>query len=136
MPADAYPILLVGEASLTDLNALLDTHAPVPVDLFQPNVLVSTVEPFVEERWGELAIGGAAFCGVEARERCVVPNVAQHTGERRAPEPTCTLSAYRRLGEEGSSGGVFFGQNLLVRHGGKVALGDPVTVLERVPAVY
>ena len=133
--ADAYPVLLVGEASLADLNARL--AVPAPVDRFRPNVVVSTVAPFVEDGWGELEIGGARLCGVKACERCAVPTVDQDTGERRGPEPIRTLSTYRRLGGKGGgSGGVFFGQNLVVRHGGKIALGDPVTVLGRTPAVY
>ena len=129
--ADGYPILLVGEASLTDLNARL--VLPVPMDRFRPNVVVSTVEPFVEDGWGELSVGDVRLGGVKACERCAVPTVDQNTGERRGPEPIRTLSTYRRLGD---GGGVFFGRNLLVRRGGRVALGDRVRVLGHVPGIY
>jgi hypothetical protein len=55
--ADAYPILLLGGASISDLNARLTE--PVPVDRFRPNIVASTQEPFEEDQWGELEIGSA-----------------------------------------------------------------------------
>lgn len=135
--ADAYPVLLIGEGSLVDLNARLGEAggavAAVPMNRFRPNVVVSTVEPFAEDGWGELEIGAAVrLCGVKACGRCAVPTVDQQTGERRGPEPIRTLAHYRRLGGDG----VFFGQNLLVLRPGRVTLGDPVRVVSRIPAVY
>lgn len=131
--ADGYPVLLVSEGSLADLNGRLG-EASVPMTRFRPNVVVSTAEPFAEDGWGELEVGSARLCGVKASDRCAVPTVDQQTGERRGPEPIRTLSRYRRLGEEGA--GIFFGQNLLVRRPGKIAVGDPVLVLSYIPAVY
>ena len=127
--ADAYPILLVGEASLTDLNARLDD--PVPTDRFRPNIVVSTNEPFIEDRWGEIEIGSAVVCGTKACDRCSVPTVDQLTGERTGPEPIRTLATYRRFGE-----GVYLGQNLTIRRTGRIALGDKVSVRSMIGAVY
>lgn len=133
--ADGYPVLLVGEASLADLNARLGEGAAVPMERFRPNVVVSTAEPFVEDGWGELEIGGARLAGAKACERCAVPTVDQQSGERCGPEPIRRLATYRRLGA-GGGGGVFFGQNLLVRRAGRIAVGEPVTVWSRQPAIY
>jgi uncharacterized protein len=127
--ADAYPILLVGEASLADLNSRLGD--PVPVDRFRPNIVISTKEPFVEDQWGEIAIGSALVCGTKASDRCSVPTVDQLTGERTGPEPIRTLATYRRFGN-----GVYLGQNLTIRRTGRIALGDVISVRSHIGAVY
>lgn len=127
--ADAYPILLVGEASISDLNARLTE--PVPVDRFRPNIVVSTQEPFEEDKWGELEIGSALLRGVKASDRCSVPTINQRTGERTGPEPIRTLSGFRRFGD-----GVFLGQNLTVRRPGSITVNDRVRIRVRISAVY
>jgi uncharacterized protein len=127
--ADAYPMLLVGEASLSELNARLTI--PVPIDRFRPNIVVSTREPFIEDQWGELDIGTATLRGVKASDRCSVPTIDQATGKPDGPEPIRTLSQFRRVGK-----GVYFGQNLAVLRPGRIALNDPVVVKERISAVY
>jgi uncharacterized protein len=100
--ADAYPMLLVGEASLSELNARLSI--PVLIDRFRPNIVVSTQEPFVEDQWGEILAGTATLRGVKASARCSVPTIDQLTGESVGPEPVRTLSQFRRFGK-----GVYFG---------------------------
>jgi uncharacterized protein len=127
--ADAYPILLVGEASLADLNARLDD--PVPIDRFRPNIVVSTSSPFIEDQWGEIQIGSTLVCGTKASDRCSVPTVDQVTGEGTGPEPIRTLARYRRFGK-----GVYFGQNMTIRQMGWIAVGDLVRVRTKIGAVY
>ena len=127
--ADAYPILLIGEASIADLNARLGD--PVPIDRFRPNIVVSSQEPFIEDQWGELAVGSALLCGTKGCARCSVPTIDQLTGENTGPEPIRTLSSYRRFGA-----GIYLGQNLTVRRTGNVSLGDTVSVRNRIAAMY
>jgi uncharacterized protein len=127
--ADAYPILLIGEASITCLNNRL--NEPVPVNRFRPNLIVSTDEPFAEDQWGELEIGTALLRGVKPCDRCSVPTIDQETGELVGPEPIRTLSTFRRFGS-----GVFFGQNLTVNRPGRIRLNDPITVLGQTVAMY
>jgi len=127
--ADAYPVLLIGEASIADLNARLSE--PVPVDRFRPNIVVSSLEPFVEDQWGEFTVGSAVLCGTKACDRCSVPTIDQLTGDRTGPEPIRTLSSYRRIGE-----GVYLGQNLTVRQTGRISVGDPVAVRNTIGPVY
>ena len=50
--ADGFPLLLVGEASLSDLNGRL--QAPVEVERFRPNLVVSGGEAFAEDAWTRL----------------------------------------------------------------------------------
>jgi uncharacterized protein len=127
--ADAYPVLLIGEASLADLNARLVD--PVPIDRFRPNIFISTQEPFIEDRWAEMEIGSALLFGTKASDRCSVPAINQLTGEPAGPEPIRTLASYRRFGN-----GVYLGQNLTIRRTGRIALGDVVSVRSKIAAVY
>jgi uncharacterized protein len=127
--ADGYPVLLIGEATMADLNARLSE--PVPIDRFRPNLVVSGQEPFAEDQWGEFEVGSALLCGTKASARCSVPTIDQLTGQRTGPEPIRTLSSYRQFGH-----GVFFGQNLTVRRTGKISLGDAVTVRGKIEANY
>ncbi|MBV8215773.1 MAG: MOSC domain-containing protein [Verrucomicrobia bacterium] len=127
--ADAYPILLIGEASIANLNTRLSE--PVPVDRFRPNIVVSSQEPFIEDQWGEMEIGSALLCGTKACDRCAVPTIDQLTGEHTGPEPIRTLSGYRRFGD-----GVYLGQNLTIRRTGRIGLGDVVSVRSKIGAVY
>ena len=118
--ADGYPILLVGERSLEDLNTRL--AAPLPMNRFRPNVVVTGIEPFEEDRWREFEIGGIQFDAVKPCARCMVTTTDQETGER-SHEPLKTLATFRKRGS-----GVMFGVNVVHRGMGVIRVGDPVTV--------
>ncbi|EIM74347.1 MOSC domain-containing protein [Nitritalea halalkaliphila LW7] len=57
--ADGMPYMIIGEASLADLNDRLDQ--PVGMDRFRPNFTFSSEQPFIEDSWQELFIGEAHF---------------------------------------------------------------------------
>ena len=47
--ADGYPFLVIGEASLADLNSRLpDAHPPLEMRRFRPNIVISGSAPFAE----------------------------------------------------------------------------------------
>lgn len=119
---DGFPLLLIGTASLDDLNRRL--AAPVPMNRFRPNVVVTTTEPFAEDRWRRIRIGGVCFQVAKPCERCTIPAVDQATAEQ-GKEPLTTLATYRRR-----DGKVFFGQNLVHEANGRIVRGDEVTMLE------
>ncbi len=81
--ADGYPLLLVGEASVADLNARLET--PVPVNRFRPNLVVSGSGAFAEDGWKRIRIGTATFHVVKPCDRCVLTTIDQATGVATAP---------------------------------------------------
>lgn len=123
--ADGFPLLLISEASLTDLNQRLDK--PVSMRRFRPNVVVTGCEAFAEDRWHRLRIGEVEFAGVKACSRCVFTTIDPDTGRKQPDkEPLRTLSTFRRREE----GGVYFGQNLIPRTKGVVHVGDAVEILE------
>ena len=118
---DAFPILLISQASLDDLNARLP-H-PVLMNRFRPNLVIAGCSPYEEDTWKRIQIGSILFRVAKPCERCAVPSVDQETGLR-GLEPLRTLEAYRTF-----EGKVMFGQNLIHDGPGKVNLGDAVTVV-------
>ena len=120
--ADAYPFLLVSEASLAGLNEKL--AEPVPMNRFRPNLVISGCDrPHEEDRWQRLRIGEAIFTVAKPCDRCSIPTVDQATGIR-GKEPMKTLATYRYWDK-----GIWFGQNLVQESAGTLHLGDEVEIL-------
>jgi uncharacterized protein YcbX len=121
--ADAYPLLLISEASLADLN----TRTPEAASMgrFRPNIVVDGCAAYDEDGWRRLRMGDVLFDGVKNCVRCVFTTVDPDSGNKHPQlEPLRTLGSYRRRSE----GGVFFGQNLIPRTLGTVRVGDVVEV--------
>lgn len=118
--ADAYPFLLISEASLQDLNERL--AEPIPMNRFRPNLVVSGCEGFAEDQWRQIQIGSIPFRVVKPCDRCAIPTVDQATGIP-AKEPLLTLARYRR-----QNGKILFGQNLIQDAQGRLQVGDSVSV--------
>jgi len=117
--ADGFPFLLVGEASLADLNARL--ARPLPMNRFRPNLVVSGSAPFAEDGWRSIRIGNIPMEVVKPCARCVVTTTDQGTGRRDGDEPLHTLASFRR-----QEGKVMFGQNAVPYGQGLLRIGDPV----------
>jgi uncharacterized protein YcbX len=118
--ADGYPLLLISEASLADLNQRLE--APLEMRRFRPNLVISGCEPYAEDGFSELQIGAVRFRGVKRCDRCVVTTIDPRTGAK-SKEPLRTLSHYRL-----EDGKVWFGMNLIHDGSGTLRLGDAVMV--------
>lgn len=126
--ADAYPFLVISEASLADLNDRLVARGeePLPMDRFRPNLVVSGCAAFAEDGWQRFRIGGVIFRAGGPCARCVVTTTDQLTAER-AHEPLRTLAAYRRDSVDPTD--VNFGQNLIHETmSGTLQVGDKVEV--------
>ena len=121
--SDGFPVLLISEGSLADLNSRLTR--PVTMDHFRPNLVVRDCPPFAEDGWKHVRIGEAEFTLVKRCARCVFTTIDPVTGVRDSDgEPLRTLADYRK-----AERGVMFGQNLLVTRTGRVAVGDTVMVV-------
>jgi uncharacterized protein YcbX len=114
--ADAYPVLLLSEGSLEDLNARLPS--PLPVDRFRPNIVVGGFPPYAEDEWDTVLLGGVRFVVAKRCVRCVLTTIDQRTAEA-GKEPLRTLATYRRTPE-----GVVFGVNMAHASPGRLAVGD------------
>jgi len=118
--ADGYPVLVIGQASLEDLNNRLE--AAVPMNRFRPNLVFSGGVPYEEDAWASFTVGSAAMRGVKPCGRCVVTTIEQETAVKER-EPLLTLSKYRKREEK-----IYFGQNALVIESGEISEGDEITV--------
>ena len=121
--ADAFPVLLVSQASLDGLNARL--ASPVSMSRFRPNLVIDGAAAHAEDGWSKLRIGDVAFDVAKPCIRCVFTTVDPLLGERDpGGEPLRTLVGYRRTPD-----GVAFGQLLVPRSPGTLRRGDRVEVL-------
>jgi uncharacterized protein YcbX len=121
--SDGFPVLLANMASLDALN--LELPAPIGMNRFRPNIVVTGPIPWAEDRWQRIRIGSVTFRVAKPCARCAVTTVDQETGERpHKTEPLRTLGRIRR-----AAGGVMFGQNLIPDAPGRIAQGDRVEVL-------
>ena len=123
--ADAYPFLVISEASLNDLNARLTT--PLPMNRFRPNFVVAGGEPYAEDQWGQFTIGSVIFRNAGPCARCVVTTTDQLTAAR-GKEPLKTLATYRRDPVDPTD--VNFGTNLIHEtKRGTIRVGDKIALL-------
>ena len=120
--SDGYPLHLLSEESLFDLNERL--MAPVPMNRFRPNLVVEGGGPYGEDAWRRIRIGQVELEAVKPCARCTVITVDQSDGVT-GREPLATLSGYR-----GAEGKVYFGQNLVHLGTGQLGVGDRVELLE------
>ena len=122
--SDGYPILIIGQSSLNDLNNRLDN--PLNINRFRPNFVFTDGEPFEEDAWHEFTVGDVRFFGVKPCARCIMTTIDQETSEKSGKEPLLTLNKYRKAGDK-----ILFGQNVLIIQLGTVSVGNDVTVLSR-----
>jgi len=122
--ADGYPILIISEASLQDLNSRLDASRALPMNRFRPNIVLQNCEPFAEDTWKRIKIGDVEMALVKPCARCEVTTIDKETLEQ-SKEPLKTLGAYRK-----QKGGAMFGMNVIPLNEGEIKVGMSVEVLE------
>jgi uncharacterized protein YcbX len=118
--SDGYPLLLIGEASLDDLNVRLSV--PVSMERFRPNIVIAGAEAYAEDGLVDFSIGDIRFSGVKRCARCVLTTIDPATAMG-GKEPLRTLSGYRTV-----EGNVMFGMNLLHVGTGTVRVGDRLMI--------
>ena len=120
--ADGYPVLMISEASLEDLNNRLDK--PVPMNRFRPNIVIAGTEAFAEDTMKTFRINNSNFYGVKLCGRCIITTTDQQTAER-GKEPLKTLAGYRTINNK-----VCFGQNVICDINGQITVGDAIDIVE------
>ena len=118
--SDGYPLLIIGQSSLDDLNSRLTS--PLPMNRFRPNIVFTGGLPFQEDDMQQFTIGDIQFFGVKPCARCVITTIDQESGIK-AKEPLKTLSTYRAKNQK-----IYFGQNLLFHGSGTIHVGDMITL--------
>ncbi len=133
--ADAGPLLLVTESSVDRLRDwVAEEQAEEWLDReaatrrFRPNLVVDGQEPFAEDGWRRVRVGGTTYRLGELCDRCVMTTIDPDL-LRTTREPVRTLARHRRW-----DGTTWFGVRLVPELAagatGEVAVGDEVVVLE------
>lgn len=118
--ADAFPLLVANQASLEDLNTRLAAQgaAPVTMQRFRPNLVLSGVQAYEEDHLHEIEINTGdqpvVLRLVKPCVRCTIPNVDPLTAAS-TPEVGDTLAGYRA--DARMNGGITFGVNAVVVSG-------------------
>ncbi|KAL8262269.1 hypothetical protein R6Q59_026318 [Mikania micrantha] len=138
---DAFPFLLISEASLDAVNEQL--KEPVSINRFRPNIFVDGCEPFAEDLWKQIKINELTFQGVMLCPRCKVPTINQEDGTQ-GSEPTETMMKFRssKVLEVNTTttqykGQVYMGQMLVCsgdNMGKIVSVGDMIEVQKVFPS--
>ncbi|WP_374359514.1 MOSC domain-containing protein [Pseudoduganella danionis] len=114
--SDGYPLLLISQASLDELNQRLRQagRAALPMNRFRPNVVVDGIEAFDEDYTETFALGEAMLKPVKPCPRCPMPSVDQDSGVV-GPDPLDIMQSFRAKPE--LEGALCFGMNCLVLAG-------------------
>jgi len=128
--ADGYQILVTTTGSLRALNEDMARHGEgeVGMDRFRPNIVLDCDEPFAEDAWTGLEIGGIRFDFVKPCPRCIMTTQDQQTGSREGANPMPAMGRLR-MSADRRVPGPLFGWNAVPRGEGLVRVGDAVTVL-------
>lgn len=130
--ADNSPVMLTATASLAELNQrIVEIHQQqsqaISMNRFRPNVVIDTIEPFMEDGWSLIQIGEVQFQMLRPCSRCIITTVDQQQGvKNQLKEPLNTLGTFRQLSERG----VMFGVNMIPQNEGVITIGDRLQVLQ------
>ena len=123
--ADAYPFLMLGEASMDDLNSRM--KVPQSINRFRPNIVFSGGDPYREDTMEDFTIGGIHFTGLENCARCPIPTIDPETGVFNTDkEPIRTLSKFRLRNKN-----IEFGRNVVHKGTGMIAVDDEIVLTEK-----
>jgi uncharacterized protein YcbX len=115
--SDGYPLLMVSEASLDELNLRLAAggHASVGIERFRPNIVVSGLPAQGEDAMADICFDRSIrLRGVKPCPRCPIPNIDPQTALSH-PAVGDTLRTYRA--NPLLDGAVTFGMNMVTLSG-------------------
>lgn len=118
--SDAFPLMVIGEASMDELNRRLALagHDAVGIERFRPNIVLAGLEAHDEDRVDILRIAAdgkeVQVRPVKPCVRCPIPNIDPVTAQIDS-QVSDTLQAYRK--NDRMQGAVTFGMNAVVLQG-------------------
>lgn len=119
--SDGYPFMMIGQASLDELNSRLDEA--LPMNRFRPNMVFTGGLPFQEDIMDEFTINNTHFNGVKLCARCNITTINQVDASK-GKEPLKTLAGYRSKNKK-----IYFGQNVVHSATGVISVGDELVIL-------
>jgi len=128
---DSCPVTLASLSSLRRLNGWIiegalergeEPPSPLPIARFRPNVVVDGAEPFAEDDWKRIRIGGVWFRQPKRVDRCVMTTISP-TDLTSTKEPIRTLARHRLADQK-----TWFAIHLVPEETGTIAVGDELVV--------
>jgi uncharacterized protein len=129
--SDGYPVLVLSEASLDELNGRLKAsgHESVGIERFRPNIVLSGLEAHDEDRCDQLHLqteqGEVILALIKPCPRCPIPNLNPATALS-SPEVSELLQTYRQNARV--DGAITFGMNAMVLREQEGAFDLPLAV--------
>lgn len=124
--ADSFPFMIIGQASLNDLNQRLDE--PVEIERFRPNFVFTNGKAYEEDHWQKFSIGNLTFRGAKDCARCKLITI-NPTNAEVGLEPLRTLATYRKSGRK-----INFGRlacwNVDEQINPVIKIGDQISILQ------
>jgi hypothetical protein len=158
--ADGYPLLLISQGALNDLNSRLEACDAQKVSMphFRPNIVVdfdslqeevrlkhnyltsnnldksNHYSTYIEDSWQHIRIGEIEFKVSKPCERCIFTTVDPITAlKNEHKQPLKALQQYRKT----LSGEVIFGQNLVPLTQGEIFIDDKVSIIsKKTPPIF
>ena len=118
--SDGFPLLVLGEATLAELNQKLVAagHGAVGIERFRPNIVLAGLEAQDEDRLDVLRIAAGSeevrLRLVKPCPRCPIPNIDPATAQI-DPQVSDILQTYRK--NDRLRGAVTFGMNAIALQG-------------------
>ena len=127
--SDGFQILVTTTGSLRALNDDLIAHGDgsVGMDRFRPNIVIDCDEPWQEDKWTAIEIGGIRLDFVKPCARCIMTTQDQRSGSRSVPNPMPAMGRIR-MSADRRVPGPLFGWNAVPRGEGRIAIGDEVVI--------
>ena len=134
---DGYQVLVTTTGSLAALNDDMASHGEggVGMERFRPNIVIDCDEPWAEDRWAAIEIGGIRFDLVKPCARCIMTTQDQQTGSREVANPMPAMGRIR-MSADRRVPGPLFGWNAVPRGEGRLSVGDAVQVVEEKPDAW
>ncbi len=126
--SDGYPLMMIGQASLDDLNSRLEE--PVPMNRFRPNIVFTGGDAYDEDTMEHIVVNGIDLYGVKLCARCTITTIDQ-TNALKGKEPLKTFAQYRNINNK-----IYFGQNTLYKETGTLQIGDVIRVIKTKPGIF
>jgi uncharacterized protein len=98
--ADSFGYLLIGAASVVDLEERLRSHhqdssLELPANRFRANIVLDDLDAYEEDFLRTASVRGLTFEVVSKCVRCNVPGIDQISGEIQVAAPTSLLDTFR-----------------------------------------
>lgn len=125
--ADAAPILIVSEASIQQGC----DWAGIPIDIrrFRPNIVITGVDAFEEEKWAGFVIGNTRFDMLDTCTRCILTTRDPDTGEAHPDKQPMKVLMEKHTDKNGQP---VMGMNATLASDFQIAsisVGDEITIL-------